>query len=132
MNAVKIFCTLALLTALISLPLRAQQPAGQSFSPPADPAPSVPDGVGGASKSYPLGPGDVIELRVFGEPQFDGAYQVDDESNVTIPFIEQPINVRCRTIRDVRKEVVTALAKFLISPQVYLNVKEQHSRPAAT
>src|SRR2546421_6354537 len=50
MNAVKIFCTLALLTALISLPLRAQQPAGQSFSPPADPAPSVPDGVGGASK----------------------------------------------------------------------------------
>jgi polysaccharide export outer membrane protein len=131
MNAVKILCALTLLTALVALPLRAQQATGQSssFSPAsADAA----DAVGpGGSKDYALGPGDVIELRVFGEPQFDGSYDVDSEGKVTIPFIDQPLEVRCRHIAEVRKEVVTALAKFLRSPQVYMRIKEQHSRRRA-
>ena len=129
MNAVKTLCALALLTALVALPLRAQQPAGQaqSFTPT-----SGTDAVGpSGSKDYPLGPGDVVELRVFGEPQFDGAYDVDTEGKLTIPFVERPIDARCRNIDQVRKEVVTSLAKFLRSPQVYMRVKEQHSRPAA-
>src|SRR5205085_10116714 len=89
------------------------------------------DAVTTSSKDYPLGAGDVVELRVFGEQQFDGFYQVDSDGNVTIPFIEQPINVRCRTVKDVRKDVVTALAKFLVNPQVYMGLKQQNSRPAA-
>lgn len=133
MKAYKIFCALALLTTLVALPLRAQQPTGQqSFSPPIDSAAGAADAVSsGGGKDYPLGPGDVIELRVFGEPQFDGAYDVDDEGKVTIPFIEQPLDVRCRHIKEVRKEVITALAKFLRSPQVYMRIKEQHSRRAS-
>ncbi len=134
MKACKILCALALLTALIALPLRAQQPTGQqSFSPPADSATGTPDAIsgGGGSKDYPLGPGDVLELRVFGEPQFDGTYDVDDEGKVTIPFIDQALDVRCRHIKEVRKEVVTALTKFLRSPQVYMRIKEQHSRRPA-
>ncbi len=134
MKAVKIFCALALLTTLVTLPLQAQQPTGpQSFGPAASNAPTGSDAVntGGGSKDYALGPGDVIELRVFGEAQFDGTYDVDSEGKVTIPFIEKPLDVRCRHIAEVRKEVITALAKFLRSPQVYMRLKEQHSRPAA-
>jgi protein involved in polysaccharide export with SLBB domain len=116
MNAVKILCALTLLTALVALPLRAQQATGQSssFSPAsADAA----DAVGpGGSKDYALGPGDVIELRVFGEPQFDGSYDVDSEGKVTIPFIEQPLEVRCRHIAEVRKEVVTHAAPLRVAP----------------
>ncbi len=120
---------LALLGALIALPLRAQPPAGQSFGTAA----TTPDAVtgGSVSRDYPLGPGDVLELRVFGEPQFDGSYDVDAEGRVTIPFVEQPIEARCRNVAEVRKEVVTALAKFIRSPQVYMRVKEQRSRRAA-
>ncbi len=135
MKAVKICCALALLTALVTLPLQAQQTATgpQSFGPTASNAPTGTDAVnpGGGSKDYALGPGDVIELRVFGEAQFDGTYDIDSEGKVTIPFIEQPLDVRCRHIAEVRKEVVAALAKFLRSPQVYMRLKEQHSRPAA-
>src|SRR5205085_2262792 len=138
MNAVKILCALTLLTTLIVLPSAAQQPTGQAqpFIPTGDTSPatitsSAPDAVMGGPKDYPLGPGDVVELRVFGEQQFDGVYQVDSDNNLTVPFIEQPINVRCRTIKDVRKDVVTALAKFLVNPQVYMNIKQQNSRPAA-
>ena len=129
MNAVKTLCAVTLLAALVALPLRAQQPAGQtqSFSPAA----AAPDAVSPGGKDYPLGPGDVVELRVFGEPQFDGTYVVDSDGKLTIPFIEQPLDARCRHINEMRKEVVTSLAKFLRSPQVYMNVKEQRSRRPA-
>ena len=139
MNAVKILCALTLLMTLIILPSAAQQQqTGQSqpFITAGDNSrgamsPGGADAVTTSSKDYPLGAGDVVELRVFGEQQFDGFYQVDSDGNVTIPFIEQPINVRCRTVKDVRKDVVTALAKFLVNPQVYMGLKQQNSRPAA-
>ncbi|HEX8181591.1 MAG TPA: polysaccharide biosynthesis/export family protein [Pyrinomonadaceae bacterium] len=135
MKAVNTLCALMLLTTLVALPLRAQQqPAAdgqtQSFSP-ARSTSSAPEAVGSGSKDYPLGPGDVVELRVFGEPQFDGDYNVDSAGTLTVPFIEQPIDARCRNINQIQKEVVTSLAKFLRKPQVYMRVKEQHSRPAA-
>ncbi|MFL6212200.1 MAG: polysaccharide biosynthesis/export family protein [Pyrinomonadaceae bacterium] len=132
MNAVKTLCALTLLLALVALPLGAQQSTGQtpSFSPASAGGP--PDIVGpGGSKDYPLGPGDVVELRVFGEAQFDGSYDVDDEGKLIIPFIEQPLDARCRHINQIRKDIVTALAKFIRSPQVYLRVKEQRSRRPA-
>ncbi len=133
MKAGKMFCALALLAVLITLPLRAQQPATQqSFSPPVGSLPTGPDAANGVvSKDYPLGPGDVVELRVFGETQFDGAYSVDNDGNLIVPFIEQPINARCRQIAAVRKDIINSLAKFLISPQVYMRIKEQHSRQRA-
>jgi polysaccharide biosynthesis/export protein len=138
MNAVKILCALTLLMTLIILPSAAQQQTGQSqpFITTGDGtrsamSPGGADAVTTSSKDYPLGPGDVIELRVFGETQFDGLYQVDSDGNVTIPFIEQPINVRCRTVKDLRKDVTTALAKFLVNPQVYMGLRQQNSRPAA-
>jgi polysaccharide export outer membrane protein len=135
MKDLKILCALALLTTFATLPLRAQQTGaqGQSFSPAGgSPAANSTDVVNGvASKDYPLGPGDVVELRVFGEPQFDGTYDVDADGNVTVPFVEHPIAARCRQIAAVRKDVITALAKFLRSPQVYMRVKEQNSRQPA-
>jgi polysaccharide biosynthesis/export protein len=134
MKGLTIFCALALAVALVALPLRAQQqqPAGQptqAFGPASGTGDAVSGG--GGSKDYPLGPGDVVELRVFGEPQFDGSYDVDDEGRLVVPFVEQPIDARCRNINQIRKQVVTELAKFIRSPQVYMRVKEQHSRPAA-
>jgi polysaccharide export outer membrane protein len=128
MKGLKILCALALLTALVALPLRAQQTGQQqSYSP----AGGTGDAVRGGAKDYPLGPGDVVELRVFGEPQFDGAYDVDVDGKLTVPFIEQPIDARCRNISQIRKDVVTALAKFIRSPQVYMRVREQNSRRPA-
>ncbi|HEX7317743.1 MAG TPA: polysaccharide biosynthesis/export family protein [Pyrinomonadaceae bacterium] len=82
-------------------------------------------------KKYLLGPGDVLDLRVYNEPQFNGSLVVDDEGNVAIPFIESPLRAQCRTDREIKAEVVKALAKFLNKPQVSLRVSEMKSRPAA-
>ena len=87
------------------------------------------DGMG--IKKYLLGPGDVLDLRVYNEPQFNGPLVVDDEGNVAIPFIETPIRAQCRSDREIKVDVVKALAKYLNKPQVNLRLTEAKSRPPA-
>jgi polysaccharide export outer membrane protein len=82
-------------------------------------------------KKYLLGPGDVLELRVYNEPQFNGPLTVDDEGNVSIPFIEKPVPARCRSDREIKADVIKALSKYLNKPQVNLRVIEAKSRPPA-
>ncbi|MFL6257592.1 MAG: SLBB domain-containing protein [Pyrinomonadaceae bacterium] len=82
-------------------------------------------------KKYLLGPGDVLDLRVYNEPQFNGTLVVDDLGNVSVPFVEDPIRAQCRTDRDVKQDVVKLLERYLRKPQVSLRVSEMKSRPAA-
>ncbi len=82
-------------------------------------------------KKYLLGPGDVLDLRVYNEPQFNGPLVVDDEGKVAIPFIEEPILAQCRSDREIKVDVVKALSKYLNKPQVSLRVTEAKSRPPA-
>lgn len=82
-------------------------------------------------KKYLLGPGDVLDLRVYNEPQFNGPLVVDDEGNVSIPFIETPIRAQCRNDREIKDDIIKALAKYLNKPQVNLRLTEAKSRPPA-
>lgn len=82
-------------------------------------------------KKYLLGPGDVLELRVYNEPQFNGPLVVDDEGNIAVPFIESPINAQCRSDREIKVDIVKALSKYLNKPQVNLRLTEAKSRPPA-
>ena len=91
-------------------------------------APSL-DGMG--VKKYLLGPGDVLDLRVYNEPQFNGPLVVDDEGNIAVPFIEAPIRAQCRSDREIKVDIVKALAKYLNKPQVNLRLTEARSRPPA-
>jgi polysaccharide biosynthesis/export protein len=91
-------------------------------------APSL-DGMG--VKKYVLGPGDVLDLRVYNEPQFNGPLVVDDEGNIAVPFIEQPIRAQCRNDREIKVDIVKALSKYLNKPQVNLRLTEAKSRPPA-
>lgn len=87
------------------------------------------DGMG--VKKYLLGPGDVLELRVYNEPQFNGPLVVDDEGKIAVPFIEEPIRAQCRNDREIRADIVKALSKYLNKPQVNLRLTEARSRPPA-
>lgn len=110
----------------------AQQPP--SATPPpsvasaSDPASSSLDQMG--VQGYLLGPGDVLDVRVYGEPDFSSMVEVDDRGNVQIPFIS-PIPARCRTDQDVRKDIAAALTKYLREPQVSVRIAERKSRPPA-
>jgi polysaccharide export outer membrane protein len=88
-----------------------------------------PEGAG--VKKYLLGPGDVLDLRVYNEPQFNTVLTVNDEGKVEVPFIEQPISAQCRTDREIKADIVKALEKYLKKPQVSFRVVEMKSRPAA-
>lgn len=91
-------------------------------------SPGVPDA---RDRKYLLGPGDVLDLRVYNEPQFNGPLVVDDEGKVSVPFIDTPIAAQCRTDREIRADVITALSKYLNKPQVNLRLTEAKSRPPA-
>lgn len=84
-------------------------------------------------KSYLLGPGDVLDIRVFGQPELSSSAQVDSDGNLSsLPFLEKPISAKCRTDKEVQKDITTAYSKFINNPQVSVRISERNSRQPAT
>jgi len=82
---------------------------------------------------YLLGPGDVVDIRVFGQPDLNGTAQVDSDGNLSaLPFLEVPIRAKCRTEKDVQKDIQIAYAKLINNPQVSVRISERNSRQPAT
>src|SRR6185369_16394253 len=77
----------------------AQDPPQQQSSQPSAGQSSSLDIQG--TKSYLLGPGDVVDVRVFGQPELSSNVQVDSEGNLSsLPFLDKPILAKCRTDKD--------------------------------
>ena len=84
-------------------------------------------------RNYLLGPGDVLDVRVFGQPDLSSQVEIDAAGNVSsLPFLETPIRAQCRSDRDVQKDIATAYAKYIKNPQVSVRVAERKSRQPAT
>ncbi len=84
-------------------------------------------------KAYLLGPGDVLDVRVFGQPELTSTVQVDSDGNLSsLPFLETPIPAKCRNEKQVQKDIAIAYAKFINNPQVSVRISERNSRPPAT
>ena len=109
-----------------------QQPQQQSPAPSSvQPQSSTIDIQG--SKLYLLGPGDVLDVRVFGQPELSSQVQVDSDGNLSsLPFLEQPIRAKCRSDKEVQKDIRDAYAKFINNPQVSVRIAERLSRQPAT
>src|SRR6476659_4284830 len=84
-------------------------------------------------KNYLLGPGDVLDVRVFGQPELTSNVQVDSDGNLSgLPFLETPIRAKCRNEKEVQKDITAAYAKFINNPQVSVRISERNSRQPAT
>ena len=84
-------------------------------------------------RNYLLGPGDVLEVRVFGQQDLSSTVEVDADGNISsLPFLEKPIRAQCRSDRDVQKDIAAAYAKYIKSPQVSVRVTDRKSRQPAT
>jgi polysaccharide export outer membrane protein len=118
----------ALLLAGFSYAQEAQQQSG-----PASVSPSSGMDIQG-SKAYLLGPGDVLDIRVFGQPELSTSNaQIDSEGNLSsLPFLETPISAKCRTDKQIQKDIAAAYAKFINNPQVSVRIAERNSRQPAT
>lgn len=84
-------------------------------------------------KNYRLGPGDVLDVRIFGQSDLNATVEIDSDGNISsLPFLESPISAKCRTEKEVQKDLVKAYGKFLKNPQVSVHIAERKSRQPAT
>ena len=110
--------------------VQGQEPAAPTSFPAAPQSPSV-DNQG--IRNYLLGPGDVVDVRVFGQPDLNALAEVDSDGNISsLPFLESPIVARCRTEKDVQRDIAAAYSKYLKNPQVSVRIAERKSRQPAT
>lgn len=81
------------------------------------------------SSGYLVGVGDVVTGKVLGESDFDFTAEVDTDGRLQIPFLDRPIQAKCRTEKELRADVKQALARYLKTPQISVRVVERKSRP---
>jgi len=75
-----------------------------------------------------LGAGDVIEVRVFQEPELSGVYQVGTQGDVTFPLCKTVV-VGGLTANAAAEAIRSCLAaKYMRDPQVSVLVKEYNSK----
>jgi len=86
----------------------------------------------GQDKGYLLGPGDVVEIKVFGQSDLNSTAQVDGDGNLSsLPFLD-PIPAKCRTERAVQKDIAAAYSRLIKDPQVSVRVVARNSRQPAS
>ena len=112
------------------LPLQAQEGGGGAQGASVVQASSIDNqGV----KKYLLGPGDTLDVRVFGQPDLNWVGEVDAEGKLSaLPFVDTPISVQCRTEKEVQKDIIAAYSKLLKNPQISVRITGRNSRPPAT
>ncbi|WOH67156.1 polysaccharide biosynthesis/export family protein [Bradyrhizobium sp. BWA-3-5] len=80
-----------------------------------------------SAESYVLGPNDRIRLKVYGEPDITGEYEISNSGQVSIPLAGH-IKAAGATTRQLEKAIAAALAKGIVrDPRV--NVEIAQYRP---
>ena len=84
------------------------------------------------SDLYRIGPGDVLEVRVFNRPQLSReSIRVDNRGMISMPMIENEIVAGCRTESELALEIAKLYLPVLRNPHVNVFVKEFNSNPVA-
>jgi polysaccharide export outer membrane protein len=96
--------------AITGLPAHAFAQQAESVSPSS------------AAASYVLGPNDRVRLKVYGEPDIAGEYEVDNNGNVSIPLAGH-IRAAGLTTRQLERSIASALSKGIVrDPRVNVEV----------
>lgn len=74
-----------------------------------------------------LGPADVFEVRVYGEPELNNTYRVSPEGSIDFPLIGR-VPVKGMTAAQVAEAIRERLQSFIKQPQVNVFVKEINSK----
>lgn len=121
----------ASLAAVFACLLFAVSVQAQDQAPPPTQSGSSVDTQG--IRNYLLGPGDILDVRIFGQPDLNSTAEIDSDGNITsLPFLENPIPAKCRTEKEVQKDIAAAYGKYLKKPQISVRITQRNSRPPAT
>ena len=126
---------IALLGASTQL-VAAQQPGQEPTSPQTSGAASTASRMISSAVTpddrYRIGPGDVLDIRVFNRPLLSReAVRIDGRGVIRMPLIEGDIHAACLTEVELAEEIATRYSKYLRNPQIDVFVKEFQSQPVA-
>jgi len=122
--------TLALLALLLA---PGQAPVSGQAPPPAETPPAAPPAVAPAAVpaptgDYEVGPGDVLEVNVFGNEDLSRIPTVQTNGAVSLPLLGE-VQVAGLTVAEVQRKITNLLAKdYLVNPQVEVKVREYQSQ----
>jgi polysaccharide export outer membrane protein len=108
------------ITALGANQQDAQKPPAQ-VSPPAGSSAPVD------SSTYKVGPGDILNIDVWHEPQFTGMYTVHSDGKITLKLVGE-LDAGEKTPNAIQDVVKTALSKYVLNPIVTVTVQDVISK----
>ena len=110
------------MTGALLLALLLQAPAaGAAASPPAAPVPRP-------ALDYQVGPGDVLEILVYGNEDLSRIPTVQTNGAIVMPLVGD-VQVAGLTVAEVQLKITSLLAKdYLVKPQVEVKVREYRSQ----
>lgn len=81
-----------------------------------------------AEDAYHVGPGDVLEVEVFDDPDLSGLVTIQHGGEIAFPLLGE-LKVEGMTVKEVQKTLTDLLGKdYLVNPQVAVRVKEHRSQ----
>jgi len=81
---------------------------------------------------YRIGPGDVLDIRVYNRPQLSReAVRVEGNGVIRMPLVDNDIQAACMTEGELAKEISTRYARYYKNLQVDVFIKEYHSKQVA-
>ena len=112
---------------LFALGMTASGQTGQQTLP--GPATSSAEKVRGA---YPVGPGDVLEIRVADAPEISGKYRISEAGELTLPLVPTPLRAGGMSTLELSRSIAQALkaAEILREPLVNVFIDQYRSRNA--
>jgi len=119
-----------------STQLAPAQPNGKGATSPETPvaatASSIISSPTTSDDRYRIGPGDILDIRVFNRPLLSrDAVRIDGRGVIRMPLIEGDIHAACLTEVELAEEIATRYLKYLRNPQIEVFVKEFQSQPVA-
>jgi polysaccharide export outer membrane protein len=121
-----IFLAVLSLSIVFTVLAFAQSP--QSSGPDLQPSAMDSQGI----RRYRVGPGDLLDVRVFGQPDLNSTVEIDEDGNISsLPFVEDPLPAKCRNEKEIQKAITAVYAKYLVKPRVSVRILERRSRPPA-
>jgi polysaccharide biosynthesis/export protein len=119
----------SLITLVMTTVVNGQSPEALT---PADSAQTTSTINRARDRSYLIGVGDVLDVRVFGRPQLTReAVRVDTRGMIRMPLIEEEIQASCRTEASLAQYISTRYLKYVRRPQVDVFIREYNSQPVA-
>ena len=114
--------------------LAQDQPAKQQAGPPSSDDKKIatvpPPAGGGApvdSGTYKIGPADVLDIRVWNEPEFSGSVAVHQDGKFTMQLLGD-MQAGGKTPNEVQEELAEALKKYVVKPLVTVTVASVGSK----